>query len=307
MPAIQALPQLITPIRVASRAVLLFMRARMLLVCPSCRTRYVVPDSAIGAAGRQVRCASCRHSWFQEGPSSVAPPKLDPIVPTETQPVAPVAPPPPPPPTQPPAVVVDDWATPPEEAYISAFAAGDAPPPIVEPVIADRDEPTRTGFRIAPTSDELPERSQFAHEPPFRLRRNPAKIMTFAAIAFAAFIAVAGGALWYSGWLEGSFAVGAKESRLQIQLHDNLALGRAADGSPYFIASGSIVNPTAEKLPIPNMLVTLKDASGRSIFNWEMKPPIASLAPGATVDFSQLKRDVPLASSKISIVWVLGR
>ncbi|MEQ1539386.1 MAG: zinc-ribbon domain-containing protein [Sphingorhabdus sp.] len=67
----------------------------MLLVCPSCRTRYVVPDSAIGAAGRQVRCASCRHSWFQEGPSSVAPPKLDPIVPTETT-VAATPPPPPP-------------------------------------------------------------------------------------------------------------------------------------------------------------------------------------------------------------------
>ncbi len=39
----------------------------MLLVCPNCRTRYVVPDNAIGADGRQVRCANCRHSWFQEG------------------------------------------------------------------------------------------------------------------------------------------------------------------------------------------------------------------------------------------------
>ncbi|MEQ1549891.1 MJ0042-type zinc finger domain-containing protein, partial [Sphingorhabdus sp.] len=41
----------------------------MLLVCPECRTRYVVPDSAIGANGRQVRCANCRHSWFQDGVS----------------------------------------------------------------------------------------------------------------------------------------------------------------------------------------------------------------------------------------------
>lgn len=130
--------------------------------------------------------------------------------------------------------------------------------------------------------------------------------MTYAAIAFAAFIAIAGGALWYSGWLEGSFAISAKESKLQIQLHDNLALGRAADGSPYFIASGSIVNSTADTLPVPNMLVTLKDASGRSIFNWEMKPPVRTLGPGATVEFSQLKRDVPLASSKISVVWILG-
>ena len=264
----------------------------MLLVCPSCRTRYVVPDSAIGAAGRQVRCASCRHSWFQEGPSSVAPPKLDPIVPAEAAPIA---------------SKDDVRAEEKTEAPFPGFSSMAPPPPTVEAPPTNRDEAAAVGFRDLAQSDDLPERSQFAHEPPFRPRRNPAKMMTYAAIAFAAFIAVAGGALWYSGWLQGSFVVSAEESKLKIVTHDNLELGRAADGSPYFIASGSIVNPTAEKQPVPNMLVTLKDASGRSIFNWEMKPPVAALAPGATVDFSQLKRDVPLASAKITINWILGR
>jgi hypothetical protein len=156
-----------------------------------------------------------------------------------------------------------------------------------------------------PPVEDFEERSQFAHEPPFRPRRNPAKIMTYAAIAFATLVAVGGGALWYTGWLDGSFASSMAEPKLEIVLHDNLQKGQAADGTKYFIASGSIVNPTAETQRVPDMMVTLKDASGRSVFNWQIKAPVRSLAPGATADFSQMARDVPPAASRISINWAL--
>ncbi|MDP3495857.1 MAG: DUF3426 domain-containing protein [Hyphomonadaceae bacterium] len=48
----------------------------MILVCPSCDTRYFADDSSIGKEGRRVRCATCGHAWhakLQEEEGEIAP------------------------------------------------------------------------------------------------------------------------------------------------------------------------------------------------------------------------------------------
>lgn len=42
----------------------------MILECPECQTRFSVDADALGSQGRQVRCARCRHEWFQTIPAS---------------------------------------------------------------------------------------------------------------------------------------------------------------------------------------------------------------------------------------------
>jgi predicted Zn finger-like uncharacterized protein len=36
----------------------------MLIVCPSCASEYAIDPEKLGPAGRQVRCALCRDTWF---------------------------------------------------------------------------------------------------------------------------------------------------------------------------------------------------------------------------------------------------
>lgn len=266
----------------------MFMGA-MLLVCPSCRTRYVVPDSAIGMDGRQVRCANCKHSWFQGGailPVAPAPLVVAPAVVAPVVDEAPVIASPPP------SAPIDEPAQP-------SFARFDRER--ADEAVFAEPPPARTSY-----FEEPPPQSQFAHEPPFKPRRNPAKLWTMAAVAFAIAVAGVGGAVWYFGVPTMGLGIAGTEPDLKIVLNQNLELNERADGTPYFIASGSIVNPTGTAQNVPEMLVTLKDSGGRPVYSWKMKAKVRSLAPGAKVDFSEARLDVPLAATQISVGWVLN-
>lgn len=259
----------------------------MLLVCPSCRTRYVVPDTAIGMDGRQVRCANCKHSWFQDG---VLPP-----VPPAPQIIAP----------NPVSEQNESVTAPPEPTASPDFsrfeeaAAGEAEH------AKDISEPFASPDSISVESP--PQQSHFAHEPPFRPRRNPAKLWTMAAVAFALLVASGGGAVWYYGVpnIGMNLGMAGAEPDLKIILNENLELNEREDGTPFFIASGSIVNPTSRAQRVPEMLVTLKDSGGRPVYSWKMKAKVRSLAPGAKVDFSEARLDVPQAAAQITVGWVL--
>ncbi|MDP6953869.1 MAG: zinc-ribbon domain-containing protein [Alphaproteobacteria bacterium] len=50
----------------------------MILSCPSCATRFTVPEGAFASGGRKLRCGKCKHDWFQEPPA--APEQASPVV-----------------------------------------------------------------------------------------------------------------------------------------------------------------------------------------------------------------------------------
>lgn len=259
----------------------------MIIACPACTTRYVVPDSAIGPDGRTVRCAKCRHSWFQD-PSS---PEL--TVSAAAAPAPPAEPSPPPEPRR--------------------FVRNE-PPPVPERESEPEPAPPLPDEPVAPPPFDEPAppapagASQFEAAPPFRRRRNPLKLWTWAAAIFAVLAVGTIAAVSYWGlpdWVpvnRPTFAMGQADLQLDFP-PDQQERRQLPNGTEYFGASGTITNIGSVARNVPPILIVLRDARDRIVYSWEVRPPKRTLAPGESVTVNEAVTDVPRAARFAEIGW----
>lgn len=234
----------------------------MILICPACKTRYLVPDSAIGATGRQVRCAACKHSWHLEPP----PLALNAELPLPL----PVEPPKPPPPS-----TTQDFA-----------------PPLPKSLV--QEAYTKQGDIDA-----------FAHQPPFRPRKNPTRRWTIAALCAAAVLISSVGAVLYFGTpslaARLGLPVGSVDVPLLLEVPRRPERRTLESGNELFAVSGRVVNPTSSVQRVPDILAELRDAQGRVVYGWTITPPRRTLGPRATADFNSAEVDVPKGARELNL------
>lgn len=299
----------------------------MILTCPNCGTQYVVKDGAIPPQGRQVRCASCKHSWHQ-GPEDA------PVVEQDAEPerfeaeesIAE-------------ATLIEPRSGPEaeerayEEAMVEEAAAESSGPPLeAAPAPEEDDRLERQGAEIAAeqraqalSADfenrdgidpaalaaadwRQPPEGQVADDEfsPFPAadeveprRRSP--VVTILMIVIA--VAVLAAAFYFlaSPELKARLGLGtgaASQLALIVTHRDRQQL---ESGNQLLTVTGRVINQTATEQEVPPLQAQLKSKAGEVVYSWTIAPPARTLAAGASASFNSAEVNVPPGGEELTI------
>lgn len=286
----------------------------MILTCPACDTKYVVKDGAIPAGGRQVRCASCKHSWHQD-------PEEPAILETSEAAIVDFGGPPPPAPDHEPVEVADVPEQAEAEALVSDYpepevdaASYDLPEPSqAEPPSTTHDAPIEGDYRAPfPEEPDRPEEWQnpnhrddeFVGYAPIADDDEPGRSRWPILVGLLILIVAAAAAFWFlapEAWRTraGIAGVGTTPLQLMITTSDRQPL---ESGNELVAISGRVINPTDQAQNVPPIRAELRDRQTKAVVHrWTIAPPASVLAPRSSASFNSAEVDVPKGGDELTV------
>jgi len=291
----------------------------MILTCPACDTKYVVKDDAIPPGGRQVRCASCKHSWHQSSETSVAEPGTEADIDFGG----------PPPPS--PAAFEEPVAEVPQAAEAEGMIAEEPQPdvddggqsawgdvaeepgerPVVgedanvameeAPAIADEWRmPATEEEQVAPGEEE----EAFVGYAPIVDEHDAPRRRWPLILGLLVLIIAAAAAFWFFAPAEWKARAGILESgatplQLMITTSDRQPL---ESGNELVAISGRVINPTDQQQNVPPIHAELRDKATKTLVHrWTIAPPARVLAPRSSASFNSAEVDVPKGGDELTV------
>ncbi len=230
----------------------------MILVCPSCATRYKIDGSSLGEAGRQVKCARCGAVWHAE-------PTVDEPPPVDTR-------------------AAEMFAT-----------ATSTPTPVDEEPVPEDDEPPP--IPPAPDLSAIPEtRNGLAGAEPKRAAGAGWALLALAVVGVV-LAGYAGRDQLIATWppaakLYDVLGIPHEGAQIVSQLtggglvvQDVESLWVETDGTMTLTVRGTVANQSEVERAVPPLVVWLAAEDDRQLQSWGLTLDVASLAPGESVPF----------------------
>jgi predicted Zn finger-like uncharacterized protein len=267
----------------------------MLIVCPSCTTAYRIELSTLGAAGRTVRCARCRATWFasiealvpatlalpavQEtfGPSPASPDEQNQADHAQQNSADIEAPS-----GEAASVTIDN-----SPSLVPALAqegAAAATGPDIESVAARRARPAGTKRRRARRWPGLP------------------TIILVLAGTIAALLNWRASVVRFVPQTASLFsAVGLPVNLRGLSFDDVKTSVETNDSVTVLVVQGTIANLTRQPLDVPRLRFAVRNAGGYEVYAWTALPTEPVLAPGDRAPFRSRLASPPADAQDIIV------
>jgi len=268
----------------------------MLIVCPSCTTAYRIELSTLGAAGRTVRCARCRATWFASveelAPAALALPAVQegpvppPDAPVEQQEADQAAEGP-----------ADIEATPNEAASLTI----DNSPPLVPALAQEVGSAAATGPDIESVAARRGRRAGTKRRRSGRLPGLPAIILVLAG-TIAALLNWRVPVVRFVPQTASLFsAIGLPVNLRGLSFDDVRTSVETKDGVTVLVVEGTIANETRQPLEVPRLRFAVRNAGGYEVYAWTALPTEPVLAPGIRAPFRSRLASPPADAQDIIV------
>ncbi len=228
----------------------------MILTCPSCQSRFRVPDGSLGTEGRRVRCGDCRHVWHAMPEPADSP---------------------------------SPEAAPGEEAMgRMATPSGPAGQRAAEADVGPISDASAWAPRPSAERDKKP-------VPRGLLVGWGLLVIVILGLAAAGWFAreevVA--TVPETRPLYEKLGLPLAVHEPQLVVHDVVSLRRTVDGQEQLQVQGIVTNEGAREVAVPEMRAVINDTSGDELYSWTFRPNGARLAPGESTEFQTTGEDPP--------------